>query len=301
MATSTATIALLQTTDAEFRTWVAAFITNCTAVGLVQTADTGQINTSTVLKPAGASTAQGYAMFKFDDGLTDFYIKFEFGGGTDGASQPAIWHTTGWATDGAGTLTGSQISERFRHSFTLGNNGYTGDVDFCFDDGCFNMVFNNARVGSNPATHGLMFERFRTAGTGAPNALGAHVFVICQTYDIRYGAGPTQIKRTVQSVPASGGTPSVVVGTSSDNRLPIAHPDSTGSWSDGSNLGLAPLVPWAGGGFVSTIGVVFGSSVDFPTVSATASVSMYGTSRTYKRSAITSDPSANGRALFLFQ
>lgn len=99
--------------DANFRAWVAAFIAGVTAVGIVQTSDTGQINPVTVLAPSTVNQSRGYAMFKFNDALqatSPCFLKVEFG--SNNTTSPSIWATVGIATDGAGNLTGSQISTR---------------------------------------------------------------------------------------------------------------------------------------------------------------------------------------------
>ena len=108
MAASTLITAnFTNSSDANFRAWVASMIAAIVAGGWVQTADTGQINTATVTAPAVVNTSQGYAIFRSNDAggsLVDFYIKVEFGSGAVSALRPSVWITVGWATDGAGNL-----------------------------------------------------------------------------------------------------------------------------------------------------------------------------------------------------
>ncbi len=102
--------------DATFRTEaqrLSTLITTCG--GLVNTADTGQINFTTVTKPVAINTAAGYQIWRFDDALQatfPVYIKLEYGSsGVASGNSIGYWITVGTGTDGAGTLTG-QITVR---------------------------------------------------------------------------------------------------------------------------------------------------------------------------------------------
>lgn len=108
--TSNNTIYASNSTDAMFRAW-AAFIDAALALGLVNTADTGQVNLTTVVKPSAANASQGYKVYRTNDALTTIYIKVEFGSGAS-APYPAIWVTIGTGTDGAGTITGTVLLAR---------------------------------------------------------------------------------------------------------------------------------------------------------------------------------------------
>lgn len=93
--------------DAGFRAWGSEFSASLAAVGLVQTADTGQINWVTVTRPA-INTAGGYEIWRFAD--STYYLKFEYG--TGGVlTTPQMWITVGTGSNGSGTLTG-QLSTR---------------------------------------------------------------------------------------------------------------------------------------------------------------------------------------------
>lgn len=97
------------TADADFRAFCQGIHNALLGVGcLVQTADTGQINTSTVTRP-GTSTAAGYEIFRFNDALqatAPIFVKIEYGVGA-AVDRPALWITTGGSTNGAGTIAGS--------------------------------------------------------------------------------------------------------------------------------------------------------------------------------------------------
>lgn len=109
MTTATTVTAISQTSDANFRTWVAEVITNLLAIGLTQTGDTGQINTTTVTRAAVNQTAAGYVVFRFNDTLQStapIFFKLEFGSGATQPTDPAMWITVGTGSNGTGTITG---------------------------------------------------------------------------------------------------------------------------------------------------------------------------------------------------
>jgi hypothetical protein len=113
MTAVTTTTGITHATTAGYRIWVAEVIAQLLAVGLTQTADTGQINTASVNRPA-VNTSGGYAIFRFNDtahGTTPIFMRLEFGTGSV-ASYPMMWITVGQSTNGAGTITGSLIMTR---------------------------------------------------------------------------------------------------------------------------------------------------------------------------------------------
>lgn len=101
------------TTDAKFRAWGLACSTALAAAGFVQTADTGQINWVTVLKPVATNTKAGYEIWRFNDTLqatAPIFIRVDYGSsGTASGNGPGTWLTVGTSTNGAGTITGVNI------------------------------------------------------------------------------------------------------------------------------------------------------------------------------------------------
>lgn len=97
-------------TDAKFRAWGAACNAALTASGLTQTADTGQINWTTVARPTVANTKQGYEIWRFNDTLQStrpIFLRFDYGSsGNSSGTNPGTWLTVGTATDGAGNISG---------------------------------------------------------------------------------------------------------------------------------------------------------------------------------------------------
>ncbi len=106
MTTSAVTSTLQHTDDATFRAWGRQVGDQLTAVGLVRTADTGQINWGTVLRPA-ANASAGFEIFRFDDPLQatrPIFIRINYFTSST-ATNPFLQISTGQGTDGAGALT----------------------------------------------------------------------------------------------------------------------------------------------------------------------------------------------------
>jgi hypothetical protein len=101
------TLAADNSTAAKFRAW-AQFVhsTITLAGGWINTADTGQIDLTTVAAPTGLSQSMGYKIYRMNDPFQStkpVFIKLEFGSGSGAATQPSFWLTVGTGSDGAGT------------------------------------------------------------------------------------------------------------------------------------------------------------------------------------------------------
>lgn len=107
MATQVWSSVIDWSTDAGMRAAVAELITKLGTLGLVQTADTGQIDTTTAVRGTAGSIA-GYFIFKFPD--SSLYIKFEISSMAV-VTSPGVYITVGTGSNGSGTLTG-QLSTR---------------------------------------------------------------------------------------------------------------------------------------------------------------------------------------------
>lgn len=107
MTTHTYSSVVDHTSDAGFRAWGSQLSAGLATAGLVQTADTGQINWLTVTRPA-TNTAGGYEIWRFAN--SSRYLKIEYGTAAS-ATIPQMWITVGAGSNGSGTLTG-QLSTR---------------------------------------------------------------------------------------------------------------------------------------------------------------------------------------------
>lgn len=110
MSTYSYSAVINHTTDAGFRAWGSGLSAGLALCGLTQTADTGQINWSTVLKPAQGAAA-GYEIWRNID--NSIYIKLEYGSNSNSATYPSLWITVGTGSNGTGTITG-QTSGRLK-------------------------------------------------------------------------------------------------------------------------------------------------------------------------------------------
>ncbi len=166
------------TSDAEFRAWGSEFSTKLGDVGLIQTADTGQINWATVTRPA-RNTDGGYQVWRFNDamqGTAPIFIKFYFGtGDAAGLNAPRIRVEVGTGSNGSGTLTGtgSGVIVNGNHSPTNQSSGSTTSVPsyMCYADGVFSYLWKRGNA------HQGMLSICRTCdATGTADADGALVW-----------------------------------------------------------------------------------------------------------------------------
>lgn len=116
------------TTNAAVRAWLTNFHANLIAFGWVQTSDTGQVNPATVTFVAAGNDSttgsMGYLVYHSNDGLTTYYVRVEFYRTSNIA--PWLKITMGWATDGAGNITGnSQVM------FVMQSNKGIGGTQHC--------------------------------------------------------------------------------------------------------------------------------------------------------------------------
>lgn len=106
---------------------------------LVQTADTGQINWTTVSVPA-ANTAAGYEIWAFTDSTGQtIYYKFEYGQSNNNGF--GMWITAGTGSNGSGTITGVLISRTAVNNGQASMSNTTNYPSYmCCTDGCFWMM-----------------------------------------------------------------------------------------------------------------------------------------------------------------
>ena len=122
--------------DSDFRGWGSDLSAKLAAVGLVKTADTGQINWTTVTRP-GINTYAGYEIWRYPD--SSIFMKWEFGTGSGGATFPAVRVQVGTGSNGAGTLTGTVSGANIIHltSYALSSPGTQRQSVMSFSNGFF--------------------------------------------------------------------------------------------------------------------------------------------------------------------
>lgn len=111
MTTQSWSTVLDHTGDAGFRAWGSEFAVKLAAAGLVQTADTGQVNWVTVTRP-GTNTEGGFEIWRMNDAAqATAPVFFRIGYGTGAtATTPRIQITAGTASNGTGTITGTALT-----------------------------------------------------------------------------------------------------------------------------------------------------------------------------------------------
>lgn len=127
---TTTTLAPTNATDAEFRAWGKGISDKLAAAGLIQTADTGQIDWTTVLKPTLTGTAQGYEIWRFDDGLqatAPVFFKIEYGSSPTAVNNVGIWITFGTGSNGSGTITGNPSAR-----IVITTTGASANLQTCY-------------------------------------------------------------------------------------------------------------------------------------------------------------------------
>lgn len=94
MPTDERTMAHGGSDDAAFRLWVTNVQEMMEAIGLIRTADTGQIDPLTVAKPITNGAVAGYDIFRFDDELQathPVHIKLEYRSSSGGSPTGNSW------------------------------------------------------------------------------------------------------------------------------------------------------------------------------------------------------------------
>jgi hypothetical protein len=256
MATSSASVAPISDTDANFRLWGKAISDALLACGLTKASDTGQIDWATVLKPAAGSTAQGYEIWRFSDALqatAPVFIKIEYGS-SSGATIPAIWVTVGTGTNGAGTLTG-QVGAR--HNIRVSSSSST--LANIYVSAASNRVSVALWPGLSNAGIFFSLERVRD-NTGT------------ETGDIFYVGGSSPTGTMSQYIPQTGAVPAQVAAV-----LPA---QSGATLVYGTSVGTLPVYPLRGQLHPPATNILGYMAADV-TALTTFSVTGYGVSRTY--------------------
>ena len=120
MALTTFSAAMTNATDAQFRAWGKGISDSLQAVGIVKTADSGQINWTTVAAPTAINTQMGYEIYRFNDTLQStapVFIKLAFGSGAN-INYPTLWISVGTGSNGSGTLTGEILPEQQSYAYS---------------------------------------------------------------------------------------------------------------------------------------------------------------------------------------
>ncbi len=258
-------------TLANYKIAGAAFIVAMNTAGFTQTADTGQVNYSTVAAvPASAGT--DYMIFQFTDAFqatAPFYIKV-FSYSTQSASVDKgfmVDFIVCTRTDGAGAPRGNasgQFSVIQTANVTSANTNRTAYI--CGDGSYWSVIWDPTSADSTAAFRGgWCIERLKDA-TGAIQNIGVAI-----TMDGRTNGKQAQV---VFSEYYGGVYPSSI------SSWTAAVPNS-GTASFGGNIGLFPVFPNLGYPYNPNVSVLACFCNDIPTPGSTFSATLYGVARTY--------------------
>lgn len=167
MTTASSTAVMDHTTTAGFRVWGAAIKAILGASGLIQTADTGQIDWTTVTLPANNAVG-GYEIWRFNDtlqGTTPIFLKVEYASGSN-IGRPSLWLTIASASNGSGTLTGTTYFSRAAMAITTAVTVGTYPLYACHTDGFFGLTaYRRAITGTSGGFHFMICRTVDAAGT----------------------------------------------------------------------------------------------------------------------------------------
>lgn len=274
---ATGTFAPDNTSDATFRLWGAGISAKLALMGLVQTADTGQINWTTVTRPLAANTVMGYEIWRFADALqatAPVYLKIEFGSG--GVTlAPGVWITIGTASNGAGTLTG-QLSTRAQISTANTSNATPTNCVFSGDTGRVGIAMYTNQSGCAQA---WFIERTKDTA-GADTAAG----VLFMAF--HGGTNP----RLMQYIPASGSVPAIVIDSN------FAPPFGVTSGAYGSDLAVYNNLHQLGGSYLNAGLAVVGYFNADISRDVTFTMTLYGSTHTLYPLGNTTSLSTVGRS-----
>lgn len=182
--------------DADFRAWGSGLAAQFAAMGLVKTADTGQIDWTTALRPATNGFA-GYEMWRFNDALQTtkpVFVKVEYGIG-GGADRPGLRVQVATGTNGAGVLTGQLGTQRSMQSGASKTAGATLASYCSGGQNRLNLVTN---LDPSTATFAMGLFIERTKGTdGVVTGDGIVTFTISNN-----SSGTYQVIPFAGSIPA---------------------------------------------------------------------------------------------------
>ena len=265
--------------DALFRAWGKALSDAMTEVGFTKTADTGQIDWSSVLAPAAISTYQGYEIRAFSDSLqatNPVYLKIEYGSSSPSAGIPGIRYTIGKATDGAGELVGEMSADRIisasgasATTYTTYVSGSTDRLSFCiFRNYTYNAIF--------------IIERTKNS-SGANTSVGIDI-----VHSSKNSSGNPETYQ--QFLPKSG----LRYPYSNYVGCCCAFPYNPTTAVYGDTIGLFPIFTLIGGAQFPNLGGLVYFSGDIA-ANTDLSITIFGSAHTYKTTG-TSLSAINGNA-----
>lgn len=277
MSTYTTTAAPSNASNAQFQAWVTAFKAMLDAgTHLVQTGDTGQMNVATATAPVGANTKAGNLIYRFDDGISNVYIRFDFGSAA-AAANPGIWITIGTGSNGSGTITGVVYNGGGATNANLQATASSSTLYDCFGSAGTGRFSFALFSGAATTTYTLAFSIERTkSSAGADTADGLLLTFQAPSAANTYPGGGTYLIAMTQYVDLTGGSqPPADEGI--QTLLANVNPSTFGS-----DVGVGVVGHFRGTLVQYGVGALTCRTSDF-TLHAQPTIQMYGNNVTYVR------------------
>lgn len=257
-------------TTAGYRTWGAEWSSKLSAVGMVQTADTGQINWGTITLPSPNST-NGYEIWRLSS--SNLYFKFTYGTG-NAIAAPEIQIQVGTGSNGSGTLTG-QLSTATTSGRTGGGIGITSGTNFqsymCATANYFFVAWKIGGFASVTNSGAVFFSVGQTVdSTGAATSVGYYV--------LAGGAGSGTWQAVATSAGVTGGqaawaSANFTVMFGANTATPSSSQDGSGNnqaflwWY--SVLGTTQTLPLLHGALILSADLTLGATTTLTLVGST--------------------------------
>ncbi|RJP44507.1 hypothetical protein C4587_01850 [Candidatus Parcubacteria bacterium] len=202
--------------DAGFRAWGSELDYNLTLAGLLQTADTGQIDWTTVTFPAVNNTIAGYTIWRFNPAVdtlqsqSPIYIKFEYGRGGS-ANTPMMWITVGRGSDGTGTITDIFFPQQIIFVNTAPQVEVLNNQTWSYIshvDGFLGIAFKtnpNVNIDSTAGITGSMVGGVFLSRTTTPAGVMTPLGITMLSHNVGGGNSISQIARRFQDTAATYG------------------------------------------------------------------------------------------------
>lgn len=217
--------------------------------GLVQTADTGQLDTATIA--SAPSGTLGYRVYRFNDtrqATEPLFLRVSY---VQNGQNLRLTFTVGTGTNGAGTLTGT-VSNPLNAGGNTGTSPGTVQIYTCHTEGFFGLMLGPNNTGFSTASHSFTIARTKNGSSfdskgwlmwadgGTPNTSG---FV---TFTARSGG---LIGASTEHYCIAPGVPASSALLNGDKQLYphfYADPDIKMMWHQFSALGAEfPIAPGA--------------------------------------------------------
>lgn len=215
MATSLLNLTFTNATDAEFRAWGLAISNALTSFGLTKTADTGQVDFATTLRPTNPIDFSRYEIRQFTDLLQTslpIFIKITYGSGN--ATSNLFHIQVGTSTNGTGVL-GAQstpVVSNAQAILSIVNQTVTTP---CYLSGSSNRLGIVLFAGTANSTF-FFLERSKTT-VKADTSKAAHVFKNSPAAALRNNYFMTASGAVVEEISGIH-TPTVGVSATSANK-----------------------------------------------------------------------------------